>query len=67
MIKLHPRNFITNWQFERKIQKQEQEMNYNKVWEKMNHLEESFSSISTIKELVDDVDRMIDCEDFEKT
>ena len=41
-------------------------MNYNKVWEKMNHLEESFSSISTIKELVDDVDRMIDCEDFEK-
>ena len=41
-------------------------MNYNKVWEKMNHLEESFSSISTIKELVDDVDRMIDCEDLEK-
>ena len=32
----------------------------------MNHLEESFSSISTIKELVDDVDRMIDCEDLEK-
>ena len=41
-------------------------MNYNKVWEKMNHLEESFSSISTIKELVDDVDRMIDSEDLEK-
>ena len=41
-------------------------MNYQKVWEKMNHLEESFSSISTIKELVDDVDRMIDCEDLEK-